>query len=197
MRVRQELPRGEGWAQSWRRVCGAAGDSGAIIEEQGPGTARAGAGRRGSSVRRTSASVGVRKGKHTHPPTDVPRGSQEVGAVVRLDTVAARLRSLPARSRMERADGGGVRPGPLRWRSARTPCLFQERVQVPLLLCAGHRHGGHDEGLPALGQREGHGAAPGAPAAEPQQPLLRAAQVGPLPAAGPRPLPGGLARTAS
>lgn len=81
-------------------------------------------------------------------------------------------------------------------------CLFQKRVQVSLLLCARHRDGGHDKGLFALGQREGHRAAAGAPAAEPQQPLLRLAQVGPWPvhtarsARQARSLPGGCVRIA-
>lgn len=61
----------------------------------------------------------------------------------------------------------------------RVPSVSQKWIQVPLLLCARHRDGGHDEGLLALGQREGHSAAPGAPTAEPQQPLLCLAQVGP------------------
>lgn len=55
--------------------------------------------------------------------------------------------------------------------------LFQKRVQVSVLLGAGHRHGGHDAGLPALGQRARHSAAPGPAAAQPEQPLLRPAQV--------------------
>lgn len=55
--------------------------------------------------------------------------------------------------------------------------LFQKRVQVSVLLSTGHRHGRHDAGLLALGQRARHGAAPGPPAAQPEQPLLRPAQV--------------------
>ena len=55
--------------------------------------------------------------------------------------------------------------------------LFQKRVQVSVLLGTGHRHGGHDAGLLALGQRARHGAAPGPAAAQPEQPLLRPAQV--------------------
>ena len=87
--------------------------------------------------------------------------------------------------------------------SVNVSSLFQKRVQVPLLLRTGHRDGGHDAGLPALGQRAGHGAAPGAAASQPQQPLLRLAQVRARPARPPPrlrtplPLTGGFARIAA
>lgn len=68
--------------------------------------------------------------------------------------------------------------------------LFQKWVQVSILLGAGHRHGRHDAGLPALGQRARHGAAPGPAAAQPEQPLLRPAQVR-LGLPTPRPAPVG------
>lgn len=55
--------------------------------------------------------------------------------------------------------------------------VFQEWIQVPLLLSTCHRDGRHDAGLPALGQRAWHCAATGAAAAQPQQPLLCSAQV--------------------
>jgi hypothetical protein len=56
-------------------------------------------------------------------------------------------------------------------------CIFQEWLQVSLLFGTCHWDGGHDEGLPALGQREGHGASTGPASAQPEQPLLRLAQV--------------------
>lgn len=56
-------------------------------------------------------------------------------------------------------------------------CVFQEWLQVSLLFSSCHRDGRHDEGLLALGQREGHGAAAGAASAQPKQPFLCLAQV--------------------
>lgn len=78
--------------------------------------------------------------------------------------------------------------------TANVSSLFQKRIQVSVLLGAGHWHGGHDAGLPALGQRARHGTAPGPAAAQPEQPLLRPAQVRfglPSPPT-PRPAPVGL-----
>lgn len=55
---------------------------------------------------------------------------------------------------------------------------LQERIQVPVLFGKSHRHGRHDEGLPALGQRAGNHAPHGPGAAQSQQPFLGLSQVG-------------------
>lgn len=55
--------------------------------------------------------------------------------------------------------------------------LRQKWLQVPVLLGARHRHGGHDTRIPAVGQRRRDDPAPGTPHAVSQQPLLRLPQV--------------------
>lgn len=55
--------------------------------------------------------------------------------------------------------------------------LYQEWLQVLVLLSSRYRHGWHDARLPPLGQREGHDAPHGAGSSQPKQPLFSSAQV--------------------
>lgn len=54
---------------------------------------------------------------------------------------------------------------------------FQKRLQVPVLFSPGHRDGGHDQRVPALGERQGHHPPQGPTHAVPQQLVLCLTQV--------------------
>lgn len=99
-RCRQDLPRGEGWARSWRQVCGVAGDSGAVIEEPGPGQDPRRCRQAGQFGAADLRVRGVKQGKHTHRPMS-PEAHRKWGGgraqhmtaewpVVRRWTLAAR-----------------------------------------------------------------------------------------------------------